>query len=88
LSERIANRLSVGSNPTAACAIRVSQRKFPELADEIVASAVTIYQPYWVVRAHLLDQLGRKDQAFDAFDRAIGLTEDVAVWRFLLDRRA
>jgi predicted RNA polymerase sigma factor len=57
------------------------------LLDEIELEAVTIYQPYWAVRAHFLQRLGRQREAFDAFDRAIGLAEDVAVRRFLLERR-
>jgi RNA polymerase sigma-70 factor (ECF subfamily) len=44
------------------------------------------YQPYWAVRAHLLQQLGRTEAA-DAFDRAIGLSADPAVRDFLLERR-
>jgi predicted RNA polymerase sigma factor len=57
------------------------------LLDEIEGEAVTIYQPYWAVRAHLLQWLGRKREAINAFDRAIGLAEDDAVRRFLLARR-
>lgn len=57
------------------------------LLDEIELEAVTVYQPYWAVRAHLLQRLGRKREALDAFDRAIGLAEDDAVRRFLLERR-
>jgi predicted RNA polymerase sigma factor len=57
------------------------------LRDAIALEAVTLYQPYWAVRAHLLQRLGRKGAASDAFDRAIGLTEDDAVRRFLLERR-
>ena len=55
--------------------------------DEIELEAVTLYQPYWAVRAHFLQWLGRTHEAFDAFDRAIGLAEDDAVRRFLRDRR-
>ncbi len=54
--------------------------------DEIEPALITTYQPYWAVRAHLLQQLERTD-ASDAFDRAIGLTEDDAVRQFLLERR-
>jgi RNA polymerase sigma-70 factor (ECF subfamily) len=57
------------------------------LLDAIDLGAVTLYQPYWAVRAHLLQQLGRQHDAFDAFDRAIGLAEDAAVRRFLRERR-
>jgi RNA polymerase sigma-70 factor, ECF subfamily len=45
------------------------------------------YQPYWAVRAHLLQRLGKTSDAADAFDRAVGLTEDPAVRQFLLQRR-
>jgi len=48
---------------------------------------VSTYQPYWAVRAHLLQRLGRSRDATDAYDRAIGLTEDPAVRAFLLERR-
>jgi predicted RNA polymerase sigma factor len=55
--------------------------------DGIDADAISAYQPYWAVRAHLLQQLGKTPEALDAFDRAIGLTEDPAVRQFLLQRR-
>jgi predicted RNA polymerase sigma factor len=48
---------------------------------------VSAYQPYWAVRAHLLQRLGKAAEALDAFDRAIGLTEDPAVRQFLLQKR-
>jgi len=55
--------------------------------DGIDPEAVSAYQPYWAVRAHLLQQLGKTSEAADAFDRAIGLAEDPAVRGFLLQRR-
>jgi RNA polymerase sigma-70 factor (ECF subfamily) len=55
--------------------------------DGIDPEAVSVYQPYWAVRAHLLQQLGKTSEAADAFDRAIGLAEDPAVRGFLLQRR-
>ncbi len=57
------------------------------LLDAIDDKAVISYQPYWAVRAHLLQQLGRSQEAKEAFDRAIGLTEDGAVRVFLTERR-
>jgi RNA polymerase sigma-70 factor (ECF subfamily) len=48
---------------------------------------VASYQPYWAVRAHLLQRRGRVQEARDAFERAIGLAKDPAVRRFLLQRR-
>jgi predicted RNA polymerase sigma factor len=55
-------------------------------ADDVSISAAA-YQPYWAVRAHLLQRLGKTTEALEAFDRAIGLTEDPAVRQFLLQRR-
>lgn len=56
------------------------------LLDEIDARTVVGYQPYWAVRAHLLKGLNRYSEAVDAFDRALGLADDAAVRRQLLDR--
>ena len=56
--------------------------------DRIDGSLTTSYQPYWAVRAHLLRRAGREREALDAFDRAMGLTEDDATRRFLLRRKA
>ena len=58
-----------------------------DLLDDIEAEAVSGYQPYWAVRAHLLQRLGRSAEASDAYDRAIGLAEDHAVREFLLQKR-
>jgi predicted RNA polymerase sigma factor len=55
--------------------------------DGIDPNEISAYQPYWAVRAHLLQRLGKTPEALDAFDRAIGLTEDPAVRQFLLQRR-
>jgi RNA polymerase sigma-70 factor (ECF subfamily) len=51
------------------------------------ADSVKGYQPYWAVRAHLAQQLGRVRDALDAFDRAIALTEDDGTRQFLHRRR-
>ncbi len=58
-----------------------------ELLDDIEAEAVSAYQPYWAVRAHLLQKLGKTAEASDAYGRAIGLSEDPAVREFLLRKR-
>ncbi len=55
--------------------------------DGIEPDDVSAYQPYWAVRAHLLQRLGKAPEAANAFDRAIGLSEDPAVRQFLLQRR-
>jgi predicted RNA polymerase sigma factor len=55
--------------------------------DTISLDDVSAYQPYWAVRAHLLQWLGKTPEALDAYDRAIGLAEDPAVRGFLLQKR-
>jgi RNA polymerase sigma-70 factor (ECF subfamily) len=72
-------------------AAAVAEANGPEaglaILDAIDLRAVSGYQPYWAVRAHLLHRLGRLRQARHAFDRAIGLAEDPAVRQFLLQKR-
>ena len=57
------------------------------ILDAIDQDSVSAYQPYWAVRAHLLQLLGRGSEAQHAYDRAIGLAEDPAVREFLLQKR-
>ena len=52
------------------------------LLDDIDAQAAS-YQPYWAVRAHLLQRLARIGEAEAAFDRAVNLATDPAVRSFL-----
>src|SRR5262245_23393071 len=47
--------------------------------DAITATAVTAYQPYWAVRAHLLAELGHAAAADEAYARAVELSEDPEV---------
>jgi RNA polymerase sigma-70 factor (ECF subfamily) len=72
-------------------AAAVAEAKGPDaglgVLDTMDPEHVSGYQPYWAVRAHLLQRLGKTPEALDAFDRAIGLTEDPAVRQFLLQRR-
>jgi predicted RNA polymerase sigma factor len=72
-------------------AAAVSEANGPEaglaVLDAIPLDDVSGYQPYWAVRAHLLQQLGKTPEALDAFDQAIGLAEDPAVRQFLLKKR-
>jgi predicted RNA polymerase sigma factor len=56
------------------------------LLDAIEPDSVATYQPYWALRAHLLQHLHRASFAAQAFDRAIALTEDDAVRQFLKER--
>jgi predicted RNA polymerase sigma factor len=55
--------------------------------DGLESESVSCYQPYWAVRAHLLQRQGKTSEALEAYDRAIGLAEDPAVRRFLLRKR-
>jgi predicted RNA polymerase sigma factor len=55
--------------------------------DSMDRDAVSAYQPYWAVRAHLLGRLGRSAEASDAYNRAIGLAEDPAIREFLLQKQ-
>jgi len=72
-------------------AAAVAEANGPEaglaVLDAIKSEAVSSYQPYWAVRAHLLQQLGKRPEALHAYDRAIGLAEDPAVRQFLFKRR-
>ena len=56
--------------------------------DAIDQDTVSAYQPYWAVRAHLLQLLGKRPEAQHAYDRAIGLAEDPAVREFLFKKRS
>jgi RNA polymerase sigma-70 factor (ECF subfamily) len=83
----IAPSLGAAVGRAAAHAESESAKAGLALLDEIGAEAVTSYQPYWAVRAHVLSELHRTREAQDAYDRAIGLSEDDAVRTFLLERR-
>jgi RNA polymerase sigma-70 factor (ECF subfamily) len=50
-----------------------------DLLEQILEDRVTEYQPYWATRAHLLDQLGRSDEARADAARAASLSSDPAV---------
>ncbi|PZM07665.1 RNA polymerase sigma factor [Rhizobium tubonense] len=56
--------------------------------DRLDATEIASYQPYWAVRAHLLGQTGRIEDAIAAYDIAIGLSESPALRRFLQQRQA
>ncbi|HZC35080.1 MAG TPA: DUF6596 domain-containing protein, partial [Chthoniobacterales bacterium] len=56
--------------------------------EQIPASRIVNYQPYWAARGHLLNLLGRKDEAREAFTRAASLTDDPALRQFLFRRAA
>jgi predicted RNA polymerase sigma factor len=58
------------------------------LLETLPAEAVMTYQPYWALAAHLLQRMGRADEASNAYGRAIGLCEDAAMREFLSRRAA
>jgi RNA polymerase sigma-70 factor (ECF subfamily) len=57
-----------------------------QLLEQIPTEVVTNYQPYWACVAHLLDRLGRHIDSVSAAERAIALSEDAAVRKFLVER--
>ena len=84
-------RISPALGTRVGYAAAVAEAEGPEaglaVLDPIAPDAVSHYQPYWAVRAHLLQRLGKTREAADAYDRAIGLAEDPAVREFLLQKR-
>ena len=84
-------RISPALGTQAGYAAAVAEAKGPEaglaVLESIDPDAGAHYQPYWAVRAHLLQRLGKTREASDAYDRAIGLAEDPAVREFLLQKR-
>jgi RNA polymerase sigma-70 factor (ECF subfamily) len=56
--------------------------------DRMEASRVKTYQPWWATRAHVLARMGETEAALDAFDRAIGLSDDPAARTYLATRKA
>ena len=85
------NRISptIGRRTGYAAALAEANEAEQGLAvlDAIDQDSVSAYQPYWAVRAHLLRLLGKGPESRQAYDRAIGLSEDPAVREFLFQRR-
>jgi RNA polymerase sigma-70 factor (ECF subfamily) len=84
---RISPTLGTRTGYAAAIAEANGPKAGLAVLDAIDSDAISCYQPYWAVRAHLLQKLGNKPGALDAYNRAIGLAEDPAVREFLLQRR-
>ena len=84
-------RISPATGTRIRYAAAVGEANGPEaglaVLDRINPDDVSVYRPYWAVRAHLLQRLGKTSEAADAFDRAIGLAENTSVKQFLLQRR-
>lgn len=58
-----------------------------ELLEELKSMAPEDYQPYWAARAHLFERSERLNEAQAAYERAIGLTEDDGIRRWLLAKQ-
>jgi predicted RNA polymerase sigma factor len=74
-------------------ALAVAELEGPEaglaaLPDSSADARLVQYQPYWAARAELLARRGAIDDAWRAYDVAIGLERDPAVRAFLEQRRA
>lgn len=73
-------------------AAAIAEARSPEaglaVLDAIDPASASGYQPFWAVRAHVLERLGKTREAAEAFDRAIGLAADPAVRQFLVEKRA
>lgn len=84
-------RISPALGTRTGYAAAVAEAKGPEAGlaalDSMDQEAVASYQSYWAVRAHLLQCLGKSREAAEAYDRAIGLSEDPAIRDFLLHKR-
>jgi RNA polymerase sigma-70 factor (ECF subfamily) len=84
-------RISPALGTRAGYAAALAEAKGPSAGLAVLGTIdpeeVSTYQPYWAVRAHLLQRLGKTAEASDAYDRAIGLAEDPAVREFLLQKR-
>jgi predicted RNA polymerase sigma factor len=84
---RLSPTLGTRTGYAAAIAETTGPKAGLAVLDAIPLEAVSDYQPYWAVRAHLLQHLGKRTEALDAYDRAIALAEDPAVREFLLQKR-
>ena len=87
--------LSLTASPVVAInhAVALAETRGPQagldalnaLADD---ARLADYQPYWAARAGLLARCKQRDEADQAYERAIGLEADPAVRRFLQQQRA
>jgi RNA polymerase sigma-70 factor (ECF subfamily) len=83
---RIAPTLGARVSQAAAIAEAYGPTASLRSLETIPPDAVQTYQPYWALKAHLLHQLDQPVAAREAYQRAIGLSEDAAVREFLLGR--
>lgn len=81
---------SIGAVTGLAAALGETGRTEEALAwlDGIPSERTARYQPWWAVLAHLLCGKGDPEAAATAYERAIALSSDPAIRRFLSDRKA
>jgi RNA polymerase sigma-70 factor (ECF subfamily) len=83
---RLAPSLAARVGHAAAVAEAKSAEAGLALLDALDGERLKDYQPYWAVRAHVLQKLGRPE-AHAAFDRAIGLSRHDGQRAFLLKKQ-
>jgi predicted RNA polymerase sigma factor len=68
--------------------LRGAQAGLEALPEPASDARLAEYQPYWAARAELLSRTDAREEAWDAYEIAIGLERDGAVRRFLQGRQA
>jgi predicted RNA polymerase sigma factor len=68
--------------------LRGAQAGLDALPEPSIDARLAEYQPYWAARAELLARTGAHEEAWNAYELAIGLERDAAVRRFLQGRQA
>jgi predicted RNA polymerase sigma factor len=85
-------RLAPGIGARVGRAVALAQAGDPvtglKALGDIPADRVTTYQPYWAARGHLLHLAGRSHEARQAWERAMGLTDDPSLRHYLSERIA
>ena len=84
---RISSAMGMRTAYAAALAEANRAEQALNVLDSMDQDTISTYQPYWAVRAHLLEVLGKTADSKQAYDRAIGLAEDPAIREFLLRKR-
>ncbi|MBS1561477.1 MAG: RNA polymerase subunit sigma-70 [Bacteroidetes bacterium] len=85
----VARTSAIGAVVARAVAIAEARGPGPGLdaLNAISTEQSRLYQPYWVARAHLLQQLGKGLEADACRERAIGLTQDPIMRSYLISQR-
>lgn len=85
-------RIAPGIGSWVGRAVAIAQAGDPAAGlnalDAIPSADVANYQPYWAARGHILNLLGRDDEASRCWSRAAGLTDEPALQRYLARRLA